>query len=101
MAWSGGCAPAAPPSGKGKSMRDDIDKLLAAYPDIYANPDSNRISELQSKFGDLEFDGIHIGAPDQVESAIMGIPTITLESTGMHRGWDVNERLNQAIVSID
>jgi hypothetical protein len=82
-------------------MRDQIDKLLESYADIYSVPDSNRILELQTKFGDLEFDGIHIGAPSQVDPAITGIPTLTLESTGMHRGWEVDERLNQAIVCVD
>ena len=82
-------------------MRDKIEKLLAAYQDVYTTPQQDRISDLESKFGDLEFDGIHIGAPDQVEPAITGIPTITLEASGAHRSWDVDERLNQAIVSID
>lgn len=82
-------------------MRDQIEKLLTSYSDVYVVPNQDRITELQSKFGDMEFDGIHIGAPGQVDPAITGIPTITLESTGMHRGWDVNERLNQVIVSVD
>ncbi len=82
-------------------MRDQLDKFLTSYSDVYATQDSNRLLELESKFGDMEFDGIHIGAPEQVEPAIMGIPTIILSSTKMNRRADVNERQNSAIIAIN
>lgn len=82
-------------------MRDQIDKLLTSYSDVYATQDSNRLLELESKFGDSEFDGIHIGAPDQVEPAIRWIPTVTLSSTKMNRRADVNERQNSVIIAIN
>lgn len=82
-------------------MRDQVENLLASYVDVYTSPLPNRLSELESKFGDTGFDGIHIGAPEQVELSTIGIPTVTLMSTLMQRSWDINPRKNCVIVAFD
>ena len=82
-------------------MQDQIEQLLAAHADIYSSPKQNRISELESKVADLDFDGLHIGAPDIADISIPGIPILALTGNSLLRAWEVDARLNCVLVAVD
>jgi hypothetical protein len=51
MALLAGCSRAGQNQEKGKGMRDQIDKLLAAYSDVYEFARPERMEELESTLG--------------------------------------------------
>jgi hypothetical protein len=101
MALLAGCSRAGQNQEKGKGMRDQIDKLLAAYSDVYEFARPERMEELESKIAGLDFDGIHIGVPDSIKGPTTGIPLMALSGNTLLRAWEVNQRSNAIIAATD
>lgn len=82
-------------------MEESLEKLVEGHKDYYSAPSEEKISELDFKVLDLEWEGEYVSAPEIVEASKPGIPVLILTRSSSLREWEVRLKKNGFVLATD
>jgi len=83
---------------KGIKMEEKLEKLASEYRDLLIKPTEDRISELDFKIANLEWEGLFLTSLPNVEAPIPGIPVMAFMKRDDLDEWKVRIRKNSFLV---